>query len=215
MPISIDLLHTGPLQVNTYVVSGGATGECFIVDPADAKRRVLPFLEEQGLKCTAVLLTHCHFDHILGVAELQREGAKVYIGQADARGLSDDTYNLQRSGVYPVEPCRADVLLTGGEEIGPAGIPLTVIATPGHSPGGICYVHEKSKTIFSGDTLFLENVGRCDLIGGSAQALYDSVREKLFPLKDDYKVLPGHDVATTLAHERQYNPYLQRSPELW
>lgn len=215
MPISIDILHTGPLQVNTYIVSGGTPGECFIVDPADAKRRVLPFLAEKELICTAVLLTHCHFDHILGVAELQRQGAKVYIGKADAPGLYDDTYNLQRIGIYPVEPCEADVLLTGGEEISPAGIPLRVIATPGHSQGGVCYVHEADKVIFSGDTLFYENVGRCDLIGGSAQQLYESVRQKLFTLEGDYRVLPGHEAATTLEHERQCNPYLQRDPSLW
>ncbi|MEA5059673.1 MAG: MBL fold metallo-hydrolase [Candidatus Pelethousia sp.] len=215
MSIAIETMHTGPLRVNTYIVSGGLPGECFIVDPADANRHVLPYLNEKGLRCTAVLLTHCHFDHILGVAELQRQGAKVYIGKADAAGLYDETYNLQHVGIYPVEPCRADVTLEGGEEITPAGISLQVIATPGHSPGGLCYVCEEAKTIFSGDTLFCENVGRCDLFGGSAQQLYDSVRDRLFSLEGDYKVLPGHEAATTLEYERKYNPYLQRSPELW
>lgn len=215
MAITIEVLHTGPMRVNTYIVSDGAPGECFIIDPADAQRKVLPYLTEHGLTCTAVLLTHCHFDHILGVAELQRRGAKVYIGEGDAAGLYDDSYNLQHIGIYPVEPCHADVLLEGGEEISPAGIPLRVVATPGHSPGGLCYICEEEKVIFSGDTLFQDNVGRCDLLGGSAQQLYDSVRDKLFTLEGDYTVLPGHEGATTLDHERQYNPYLQRSPELW
>ena len=213
MPITIEIMHTGPMRVNTYIVSGGTPGECFIVDPADAKRKVMPYLEEQGLSCTAVLLTHCHYDHIMGVAELQRQGAKVYISRADSAGLYDATYSLQH--VYKAEACHADVLLEGGEEIAPAGIPLTVIATPGHSPGGLCYVCEEARTIFSGDTLFYENVGRCDLIGGSPQQMYDSVQNKLFTLEGDYKVLPGHAGATTLDNERKYNPYMQRSPELW
>lgn len=215
MSIAIETMHTGPLRVNTYIVSGGAPGECFIVDPADAERHVLPYLAENNLRCTAALLTHCHFDHILGVAELQKQGAKVYIGKEDAAGLYDDAYNLQHIGIYPVEPCRADVLLEGGEEIAPAGILLRVIATPGHSPGGLCYVCEEARAIFSGDTLFFENVGRCDLPGGSARQLYDSVWDKLFTLEGDYRVLPGHEEATTLDYERECNPYLQRSPELW
>lgn len=214
MPINIDVLQTGPLQVNTYIVSGGTPGECFIVDPADAKRRVTPFLQEKGLRCTAVLLTHCHFDHILGVAALQEAGAKVYIGALDAPGLSDRTYSMA-SPVYPAPPCQADVLLEDGDEIDPAGIPLRVLWTPGHSRGGVCYVCEGEKTIFSGDSLFRESVGRCDLIGGSAQQLYESVRDKLFTLPGDYKVLPGHQAPTTLDHERTNNPYMQAGPGLW
>lgn len=215
MPISVEILHTGPLRVNTYIVFGGTPGECFIVDPGAAKRQVVPYLAEKGLRCTAVLLTHCHFDHILGVAELQRQGAKVYIAKQDAPGLYDDAYNLQLNGIYPVEHCKADVLLEGGEEIAPAGISIKVIPTPGHSPGGLCYVCEEIRTIFCGDTIFYENVGRCDLPGGSARQLYDSIRGRLFTLEGDYKLLPGHEEATTLDYERAYNPYLQRSPELW
>lgn len=215
MPLSIELLHTGPMRVNTYIVSGGAPGECFIVDPADAHSQVLPYLEEHGLKCTAVLLTHSHYDHILGVPELQRRGAVVYIGEGDAPGLYDDTYNLQRNRVRNMEYCHADVLLQGGENITVAGIDIRVIATPGHSQGGVCYVCEELKTIFSGDSLFYHTVGRCDLVGGSPYTLHASIREGLFTLEGDYAVLPGHGQDTTLDEERAENPYMQRSPELW
>ena len=112
MTIHIECLHTGPMGVNTYVVSGGNEGECFVVDPADIRPRVLPFLQERGLTCKAVLLTHCHYDHILGVARLQQAGAKVYIGKPDAVGLHDPAFSLGR-GIYPVEPCQADVELSG------------------------------------------------------------------------------------------------------
>ncbi len=214
MSIQIECLHTGPMRVNTYVVSGGTPGECFVVDPADIRPAVLPYLEEHGLTCTAVLLTHCHYDHILGVARLQKAGAKVYIGEPDARGLFDESHSLAH-GIYPVEPCVADVTLRGGEKITPAGIPLDVLATPGHSAGGMCYIYAPEKTAFVGDTIFYENVGRCDLMGGSLIQLRESIRTKLFSLEGDYKLLPGHGGATTLDHERKCNPYMKLSPEEW
>lgn len=214
MAITIDILHTGPLQVNTYIVSGGVPGECFIVDPADATRRVMPYLAEHGLTCTAVLLTHCHFDHILGVAALQEAGAKVYIGAGDAPGLQDRTFSLA-SPVYPVRPCQADVLLQDGDTIIAAGIPLEVLETPGHSKGGVCYVCQDAKAVFSGDTLFYESIGRYDFIGGDPVQLYRAIQDKLFTLPEGYAVLPGHGEATTLEHERRFNPYLQRSPAQW
>lgn len=214
MPMQIECLHTGPMRVNTYVVTGGRPGACFVVDPADAGRQVPPYLEAHGLTCAAVLVTHCHYDHILGVAALQAAGARVYIGEPDAAGLYDEAFNLA-SGIYPVEHCHADVLLRGGEEIEPAGIPLRVAATPGHSPGGMCFIQEADKTIFVGDTLFLENVGRCDLLGGSLMQLRESIQTQLFDLEGDYKVLPGHGGATTLEHERRHNPYMKLSPEQW
>lgn len=101
MTIHIECLHTGPMGVNTYVVSGGNEGECFVVDPADIRPRVLPFLQERGLTCKAVLLTHCHYDHILGVARLQQAGAKVYIGKPDAVGLHDPAFSLGAGASIP------------------------------------------------------------------------------------------------------------------
>lgn len=214
MTIHIECLHTGPMGVNTYVVSGGNEGECFVVDPADIRPRVLPFLQERGLTCKAVLLTHCHYDHILGVARLQQAGAKVYIGKPDAVGLHDPAFSLGR-GIYPVEPCQADVELSGGEQIAPAGIPLRVAATPGHTLGGTCYIYAPDRVIFVGDTIFQENVGRCDLPGGNPATLQASIRRELFDLEGDYKLLPGHGGATMLEHERRYNPYMKLAADQW
>ena len=117
--------------------------------------------------------------------------------------------------VRQVEPWQADVELSGGEQIAPAGIPLRVAATPGHTLGGTCYIYAPDRVIFVGDTIFQENVGRCDLPGGNPATLQASIQRELFDLEGDYKLLPGHGGATTLEHERRYNPYMKLAADQW
>ena len=205
-PISI---LTGPLEVNTYIMHGARAGACFLVDPAEAAP-VRQAMEEYGLKPTHILLTHGHFDHILAVAELQKEyGAKVCIHEQEANALSDPRVNLAMVASMHVPPCKADVLLKDGECFDAAGFGVKVIHTPGHSPGSACYVLERENIIFSGDTLFRLSVGRTDFPGGSAQTLFDSISDKLFTLPGDYTVYPGHMRKTTLEFERQHNPVMR------
>lgn len=212
-PISI---LTGPLEVNTYIMHGAQTGACFLVDPAEAAP-VRQAMEEYGLRPTHILLTHGHFDHILAVAELKKAyGAKVCIHALEAEALSDAQVNLSMVAGMQVPPCKADVLLTGGESVEAAGFAVKVIHTPGHSPGSVCYVLEHEGIIFSGDTLFRLSVGRTDFPGGNAQVLFDSISDKLFTLPGDYTVYPGHMRKTTLAFERQHNPVMRDwGMELW
>ena len=202
-------IPTGPLAVNTYIVWYGEEGEpaeCTVIDPANSNK-VLRALAERQLTCRAILLTHGHFDHIMGVAKLRQEtGAQVYINRLDAEAVSSDKASLASMVGIRVDPSKVDVFVEDGMEFTVAGIDFTAIHTPGHTKGGGCYIVEKERVIFSGDTLFRMSYGRTDLAGGDEAALYESLMYRLFTLKGDYRVLPGHEAETTLDFERLYNP---------
>ncbi len=204
---------TGPLEVNTYILSN-KVGECVVIDPADAKR-TRELLKEHGLICTHVLLTHCHFDHITGAAEMQRQGAKICISAIDAPGLENDNFNLSLGNMFRVEHCVADVLLHDGDILEAAGVKIHVIATPGHTRGSLCFLLEEQRILFSGDTLFFQSVGRCDFPSGSASDLMTSIQNRLMTLEGDYKVYPGHGEETMLQREKKFNPYLKVDVSQW
>ncbi len=204
--VVIERLETGPLMVNTYVVYVNGGKSCIVIDPADAEP-VKKYAEVYGLNIDAVLLTHCHFDHILGVPELVQDGARLYIGEKDAPGLNDRSVSLCFKTLPEMKP---DVLLRDGDAVEEAGLHLDVLSTPGHTAGGVCYVLKESSEIFSGDTLFRLSIGRTDFPGGDYSTLLSSIKDKLFALEGDYTVQPGHDRATTLDEERQRNPYAGR-----
>lgn len=199
-----------PIGENTYVLSGACDGQAIVVDPADASV-VAGYLDANGLKCTHILLTHGHFDHIIGVAELQRRyGARVYIGEKDAPMLSDDRENLSVFGGSPVAPCEADVMLHDGDAIpDAAGFSAVYIATPGHTVGGGCYYFEREGILFSGDTLFFQSIGNTQFPGGSMSQLKRSILEKLYTLPETTNVYPGHMDETTIGHERRYNMFFR------
>ena len=206
--INIRSIPTGPLAVNTYIVWYGEDNgkhDCVVIDPANSGK-VLRALEQLDLECRAILITHGHFDHIMGVSKLcQATGARVYINRLDAKAMSDDSENLASMIGFRVDPSEVDVFVDDNSEFEEAGIRFRVIHTPGHTKGGVCYILEDEKVIFSGDTLFFMSYGRTDLPGGDAVALYDSIVYKLFALKGDYRVLPGHERETTLDFERVHN----------
>ena len=213
--MEIASLITGPVGVNTYIVYGKNAGECIIIDPSDTEL-VNKKLDELGVKPTAVLLTHGHFDHIMGVAELKaQENARVHIHALDAPSLQGGSGSLSSMMGIMVKRCEADDLLEDGAHFTAAGFDFLCIHTPGHSVGSCCYVMEGEHVIFSGDTLFRLSVGRTDLSGGDAEALYDSILKKLFPLPGDYRVLPGHERETTLEFERQHNPFMRNGGRDW
>ena len=188
------------IEENTYVLFDKQGNECVVVDPGDADA-VLAFLEENQLKLTHILLTHGHWDHILGVPKLKEQtGAMVHIQHADASGLS-------------MEP---DVRLSDGDVVDAAGFRFQVVHTPGHTTGGVCFVLDEERMIFAGDTLFRLSVGRSDLPGGDARVLHDSIKDRLFTLEGDYIVYPGHMRETTLEFERTHNPFMRVwNPSLW
>lgn len=205
---------TGPLGTNTYIIydeegTEASPAPCAVVDPASSKK-VLDKIKELRLHCTDILLTHGHFDHIMGVAEIaEKEGARVLIHELDANALTGGRGSLAYMGGVLVKKCKVDVLLHDEDVITAAGFPFRVIHTPGHTPGGVCFVSEEEKVIFSGDTLFRLSVGRTDLPGGDSEQLFESLTYRLVPLHGDYRVLPGHEEETTLEFEREHNPYVR------
>jgi len=207
--IRIELILCGPLSVNTYVAWQEGKDTCILIDPADSEK-VKDFLRENGLKPERILLTHGHFDHVMGVKALQEEfGASVCIHEAEQDWIGEKEDNLGRSFRVKVPECTPDVCLKDGDVIEAAGFTIHVIGTPGHSPGGVCYRIEEEKVIFSGDTLFCRSVGRSDFPGSSTKDLYYSIKDKLFTLEGDYRVFPGHSRVTTLEDERQNNPCMK------
>ena len=199
----------GPLATNTYILWNDGSTEAVVVDPANS-HRALNALHEHGLHCCVILITHCHFDHTMGAAELKKqESARLYINRIEAPSLTDGSMSLSHMGGVLINGCKADVLLDDGDRFSEAGFDFLVLHTPGHSPGSSCFVLEKERMIFAGDTIFRLSVGRTDLDGGDARALYGSIVRKLFTLEGDYRVLPGHDRETTLEFERRHNPFIR------
>ncbi|MGN1235704.1 MAG: MBL fold metallo-hydrolase [Christensenellaceae bacterium] len=182
---------------NTYLVYD--TARCIVIDPG--QERIASILREKGLRPDYVLLTHGHFDHVSGVAAVQAMGAKVGCLKEEVSVIRGDAALAGMCDGFP--PFNVDFTFGEGElDLG--GVKVRVIATPGHTVGGCCYLVEDR--LFSGDTLFCDSCGRTDLPTGSTRELVRSLR-KLFALQGDYIVYPGHGEQTTLSHERKYNPY--------
>lgn len=196
-------LPCGPVLANSYIVSRENSPTCAVIDPADADL-IFDRIRREGLSCTHILLTHGHFDHVWGVADLKaKTGAQVYIHEADADMAAGRAayFSVMSQGL---KPCAADVYIREGDRIEAAGLSFRVLETPGHTQGGVCFAVDEEKVVFTGDTLFCESVGRTDL-GGDIRQLMDSLFHKLYAL-DGYTVYPGHEESTTIEHEKRYNP---------
>jgi glyoxylase-like metal-dependent hydrolase (beta-lactamase superfamily II) len=208
--MKIDHLILGAYETNCYVLRGSdAAKDCLVIDPGLDAEPLIDLLKEQNLNAVAVALTHGHIDHIAGVAALREQfpDIKVYIHRLDAEMLTEPYANLSvMSGIaFSTEP--EDISLEEQDVIEQAGVKLTLLHTPGHTPGGICLYSRDEGVAFVGDTLFADSIGRTDFPGGSMSQLLNSVREKLFTLPDETKVYPGHGPATTIAREKAHNPF--------
>lgn len=190
----------GPLRANSYIVT--EDGKNAVLIDCGGNEPLL-FAEQKGIKIDAVLLTHGHFDHIGGCAAAQAAGAKIGCPEKEKRLLSSDA-NLASAIGVPVPSFLVDFTYNGGDVLDFFGLSFRVIATPGHTPGGVCFL--AGDALFTGDTLFCRSVGRTDFPGGSISQLRESLR-KLFALEGNPTVYPGHDEQTTLDDERKYNPY--------
>lgn len=199
----------GPVATNCYIGINEETKECFIVDPATCPPEFVSYIKNAGLTVKAVLLTHGHFDHIMGLDALLKEfSVPVYAHEAEREVLESEQLNSSASMLgQPYSFSGADYV-TNRQELRIAGFEILVIYTPGHTIGGCCYYIEKEKALFSGDTLFHGSVGRTDLPTGSMGQLVSSVRDRLFVLPDDTKVYPGHMEETTIGYEKKYNPFI-------
>lgn len=202
----IDQLPLGPLETNCYLVRAerGAS-EALVVDPSGAATDIRLALASHGARCTAILVTHGHFDHILGLADLaEGTGAPVY-APAGERALLETPDAFTPPGIH-VRPRAPDVLLEGGESLELAGLDVEVLAVPGHSPGHLAYAVDGA--LLSGDVLFAGSVGRTDLPGGDWGTLLASVRSLVARFSAETPVHPGHGPSTTLGAELARNPFL-------
>lgn len=196
----INTFTAGPIDANNYLLTDN--DEAVLIDCSEAKPEVLSALE--GKKLKFILLTHGHFDHVLGVNEMrEKTGAKVLINKEDVVRMNESADIMRTFGVQGVETPKADDFLNDGDTLKFGNTEIKVIATPGHTQGCVCYLIDGK--LFSGDTLFKESVGRCDLSGGNFQKLSDSVKNRLFTLDDNTIVYPGHGPETTIGYEKKYN----------
>ena len=177
-----------------------------MVDPGEQAEKIIRVCSRYQVTPEAVLLTHGHFDHIMAAKKIRRQyQIPVYAGVHEEELLADSEMNL--SGMWAVPyTMKADKLVSDNEVLTIAGMEFTVIETPGHTPGGVCYYNKKEKVLFAGDTLFCESYGRTDFPGGSMAALLRSLRGKLFVLPEETDVYPGHGQATSIGYEKTHNP---------
>jgi len=206
--ITYTCVPVGMLASNCYILNDN--GALALVDCGIFTRKVREAIAGQGGDLRYILLTHGHFDHIQGVASAKEAypAAQVCIGEADAAYLTGEMDSLPGRPSFHKSPIIPDQLLGDGDAIALGESSLRVISTPGHTGGGVCFYAEEEGLLFTGDTLFFEEVGRADLPGGDWDVLQDSVR-RLFGLPGDCVVLPGHYQESTLAHERRNNPHVK------
>lgn len=204
--MNIYTLNLGELATNCYIVET-APDKCIAIDIGGDPEVFLDFIKSKNLTLDKILLTHGHFDHTEGVKKVQEEtGVPVYIHSRDATMLEGGSSSLAPFFGRPVIKIESYMEIHDGDIIESGNIRFTVMHTAGHTKGSVCYITED--TIFSGDTLFLESMGRTDYPGGDVDEMRESLK-KLKNLKGDYKVYPGHFDSTTLGNERKNNPYMR------
>ena len=206
--LKINQYVVGAVQTNCYFAINDETKETLIVDPGDNAKQLADRIRQEELKPVAVLLTHGHFDHAGGAAELAREfQIPVYAHEDEKETLEDPKLNVSWM-MGKEEHFSADEFVADEQELDLAGFHIRVLHTPGHTVGGCCYYLPYEDVVFSGDTLFCMSVGRTDFPKGSMSAIVRSIKEKLMVLPERTTVYPGHNDVTTIENERMYNPYL-------
>jgi glyoxylase-like metal-dependent hydrolase (beta-lactamase superfamily II) len=202
-------LTVGPVQENTWIARLQDADEALLIDPGDEPERIKGALSELKTGVAAILITHCHFDHVGAVAEMARStGARVYCPAGEVRIL-ENINDFIFPGFGPFEPYTPEETVKGGDTLELAGFTIDVIATPGHSPDHVTYSIPDEKAIFSGDVLFQGSIGRTDLPGADHATLMRSIATLLDTLPEETGVLPGHMNPTTLGSERATNPFLR------
>lgn len=200
-------------QENTYILFD-ETKECVIIDPGcydHTEQRVLvDFIEQNHLNPVKLLNTHCHIDHILGNNFVAKKfNIKLAMNENDLEGLHRTVdYGKAVFGLNVGQSPEPEEFLNEGDQVKFGNSVLDIVFTPGHSPGSITFYNKEQKFAIAGDVLFYGSIGRTDLPGGNHQTLITSIKTKLFPLGDDYKIFPGHGPATSIGFEKMNNPFL-------
>jgi glyoxylase-like metal-dependent hydrolase (beta-lactamase superfamily II) len=209
MALDVEMLTVGPVAENCFLLRREGSDRLLVVDPGEEAERILAAIEASGAKAEAILITHCHFDHIGAVAPVaEATGAPVYCPEIEVPVLADIMAYVPWEGFGPFESYEADHTVAGGETLELAGLELDVVFTPGHSPGHVTYAVRGENALFSGDVLFQGSVGRVDLPGGDGPTLLASIAQLLEAHPEETVVHPGHMGLTTLGAERATNPFL-------
>lgn len=210
--MQVKLMQLGMIGTNCYIFWDEESRKCAIVDPGDSGERVADFIKGQGLEPVAILLTHSHFDHILGIPGIRAAWPTlpVYCHPADV----DETRKTVTlfGSTFPAVSAFGNITpYVDGDQVEVGGITVEVISTPGHTPGGVTL--KAGDILFTGDTLFRSSIGRTDLEGGNFGTLMQSLK-KLGGLEQNYRVCPGHEGLSTLDDEKKYNGYLAQAMQM-
>ena len=209
----LDVFPVGPIQANCVLLGDTDSGELVVIDPGEEAERIADRARESGLRPTMILHTHGHLDHVGGTAELAR-----LLGGGLPIGLHPEEIDLYRNaplqaqmfGLEVEVPPEPDLALRHGDTVTVGNLELEVRHTPGHSPGGVCFVVSggDERLAVVGDVLFAGSIGRTDLMGGSFPVLERSIREQLYTLADETRVICGHGPDTTIGREKASNPFV-------
>jgi glyoxylase-like metal-dependent hydrolase (beta-lactamase superfamily II) len=208
--IQILQLPLGPLQTNCYLIACDQTNDAAVIDPSWNGRFIAETATEKGWQISKILLTHAHFDHVGGLAELKRlVDVPVYIHAEALPMLQQTNASAQLFGMEIEQPSDPEQLLVEGDVVTVGNSQLDVLFTPGHAPGHISFYLKAQNILFDGDVLFQQSIGRTDLPGGDMGLLLQMIEEKFLILPDETAVLSGHGPATTIGQEKQWNPFLR------
>ena len=205
--MNVETIIVGPIEVNCYLVTCKKTNKAAVIDPGDNAEDILKVIRSRSLDVEYILLTHGHFDHLGGVAPIKEATkANVLLHKNDQYLVDSASQQAELFGLPAPELFEVDQYVDQSDVVEFGNLKATVLATPGHSKGSVCYLFENS--IFVGDTLFYGGVGRTDLEGGSFEQLLHSIQSKLFSLPEDIRVYCGHGPSTTIGREKKYNPFI-------
>jgi hydroxyacylglutathione hydrolase len=219
-----EILPVGMLQCNCHIVGDPTTREAIVIDPGDDVEKILEVVARHKLKVRAILITHSHIDHVIGLKKMREAtGAPVMMHQDDLALYQDVEKQAEWIQWATPELTEVDEFLTEGKSVRWGNYELRVMHTPGHTKGSVCLYLPRDENIatlptsqsehgllFAGDTLFEGSIGRTDLWGGSMREILRSIRSKILALPDETIVFPGHGPITTIGVERETNPFLQR-----
>jgi hydroxyacylglutathione hydrolase len=210
LPFHAAIVPVTPYQQNCSLLWCEKTKKGAIIDPGGDVGRLIAAAEENGVAIEAIFLTHGHLDHASGAAELQRRTKARLEGphRGDKFLLDALADNRVMPGFSHAEPCTPDRFLDDGNTVSFGEVTLEVLHCPGHTPGHVVFVHREGKIAFSGDVLFQGSIGRTDFPGGDHATLIHSIVEKLWPLGDDVRFVPGHGPMSSFGDERRSNPFV-------
>lgn len=202
-----------PLEfaANNYLLYDENIKSAVLIDCAGSNEEIFKFIEKNNLILEYILITHAHFDHCLGLKQFREKfpDVKILLAKADEELYKNLAYQCDLFGQRRVDPVGIDEFIDDTKKIKFLDNEIKVISTPGHSRGSVCYLIDDN--LFSGDTLFFEEIGRCDLPTGSFKEIEQSIKEKLFKLDDKIKVFPGHGDNTNIGHEKINNAYFGKN----